>query len=118
MGRLLVHLATGPEHPTRAALAFRVARMALEQGHDVNLFLAGDALSLLREPTRNAVIGVGTGPLAEHYAEIIRLGGRIYASRLSAEARAVTADLAPEVEFVEPDRLIEFIFAAERTVAY
>jgi predicted peroxiredoxin len=118
MGRLLVHCATGAENPTRAALAFRVARMALEQGHEVDLFLAGDALGLLRPQTRAAVIGIGTGSLAEHYAAILLLGGRMYASRFSAEARGVTADLSPEAELVDPDRLIELLFAAERSVSY
>ncbi len=42
-GSILVHLTHGPEHPTRAALAFNVAHAALEQGHRVPVFLAGDA---------------------------------------------------------------------------
>src|SRR5690606_6004950 len=46
--RILVHLTHGPEHPTRAALAFNVARAGLQQGHDVTLFLAGDAVQLIR----------------------------------------------------------------------
>jgi len=118
MGRLLVHCTTGPEHPTRASLAFRVARMALEQGHEVDMFLAGDALTLLRVPTREAILGVGIGPLAEHYAEVVRLGGRMYASRFSAAARGITADLAAEVELVDPDLLVELLFAADRSITY
>jgi uncharacterized protein len=48
MGTLLVHLTHGPEAPTRAALAFLVAKAAVEEGHDVSLFLAGDSVQLLR----------------------------------------------------------------------
>ncbi|MGI8930478.1 MAG: DsrE family protein, partial [Candidatus Limnocylindria bacterium] len=47
MSRILIQLATGPENSTRAALAFLVARTAAADGHDVTLFLAGDAVSLL-----------------------------------------------------------------------
>jgi predicted peroxiredoxin len=43
MPRLLVHIATGPENATRAALGFLVASSALAAGHDVDVFLAGDA---------------------------------------------------------------------------
>lgn len=32
MARLLVHIATGPENPTRAALGFLVAKTALAAG--------------------------------------------------------------------------------------
>ena len=59
MAKLLVHLATGPENPTRAALALLVARTAAEEGHDVRLFVAGDAVHLALSPparlVRNAV---------------------------------------------------------------
>ena len=34
MSDFLVHIVTGPEHPTRAAMGFLVAKTALDQGHD------------------------------------------------------------------------------------
>ena len=49
MASILVHITHGPEHTTRAALGFRVAMAALEEGHSVTLFLTGDAVQLLRE---------------------------------------------------------------------
>ena len=45
MSRLLVHIATGPENPTRAALGLLVAKTALAAGHDVDLFFAGDGVA-------------------------------------------------------------------------
>jgi uncharacterized protein len=44
MASILIHLTHGPEHPTKAALAFLVAKAAIEEGHAVTLFLAGDAV--------------------------------------------------------------------------
>jgi len=44
MAKILVQLTIGPENPTRAALAFLVAKSAIEEGHSVSLFLAGDAV--------------------------------------------------------------------------
>jgi hypothetical protein len=35
MSRRLVHITTGPENPTRAALGLPVARTALEGGHEL-----------------------------------------------------------------------------------
>jgi hypothetical protein len=40
--RMLVHVTQGPENPTRAALAFLVAKTAIDEGDAVTLFLAGD----------------------------------------------------------------------------
>jgi uncharacterized protein len=120
MAHLLVHCTTGPEHPTRAALAFRVARMALEQGHSVEMFLAGDAVQLVRAATLDSVVGVGTGPLAEHHAAVVQGGARIYASTFSSAARGLNEQEASAagVELVDPSRLIELIMGADRTVTY
>lgn len=120
MSRLLVHLATGPEHPTRAALALLVARSAKAQGHDVDLFLAGDAVGLLRDATMDAVQGIGTGSLREHFDELAAAGARFYASGMSSKARGVDTDAigGKTVEFAPPDRLVELTFEADRVLCY
>ena len=42
MGLLLIHITHGPEAPTRAALGLLVAGAAIDEGHEVNVFMAGD----------------------------------------------------------------------------
>lgn len=66
MSKLLVHLATGPNDP-RAALAFLVAKTAAASGHEVSLFLAGDAVGLLRDATMDVAHGIGTVSVREQY---------------------------------------------------
>jgi predicted peroxiredoxin len=56
MSSFLIHTATGPENPTRAALGLLVARTALEEGHEVAVFLPGDAVDLLRPARLVALI--------------------------------------------------------------
>lgn len=120
MSRLLVQLTTGPEHPTRAALAFLVARTAAAGGHEVTVFLAGDAVSFLRDATMDAAQGIGTGSIREHYDVLSEAGARFYASGLSSKARAVDAAATggKAVEFAPPDRLVELIMEADRIVTY
>ena len=65
--RILVHITRGPEDPTRVALGFAVAKAALDDGHVVTIFLAGDAVQLLREPVIASLNGMGTGNLRELY---------------------------------------------------
>ena len=52
MAKILVHATHGPENPTRAALALLVAKAALEEGHTVSVFLAGDAAQLVSSEKR------------------------------------------------------------------
>jgi predicted peroxiredoxin len=120
MSRLLVHLSTGPEHPTRAALAFLVARTARANGHEVDLFLAGDAVALLRDPTMDLVQGIGTGSLREHYEALAAAGARFFASGMSSKARDVSGEAlgGKSVEFAPPDRLVELAFEADRVLSY
>jgi predicted peroxiredoxin len=120
MSRLLVHLSTGPEHPTRAALAFLVARSALSAGHSVDLFLAGDAVGLLRDSTMDLVQGIGTGSLREHYDALAAGGARFFASGMSSKARGVSPEAlgGKAVEFAPPDRLVELAFEADRVISY
>jgi predicted peroxiredoxin len=114
--KLLVHLATGPEHATRAALALLVARTAVSEGHDVRVFLAGDAVQLVRPETADAVHGVGTGAFGEHWSALLDAGVPVFISGLSSKARGVSA--VEGVEPAPPEKLVELAAWADSTLTY
>ena len=120
MSRLLVHIATGPENPTRAALGLLVARTALASGHDVDVFIAGDGVSILRPETLDAGSGIGTGGFREHIEALINGGAALYASGMSSKARGLGPDAlgGMPVSMAPPDRLVELAFAADRVLVY
>jgi predicted peroxiredoxin len=120
MAKLLVHLTTGPENPTKAALGFLVAKAAVEDGHEVSLFLAGDSVQLLRDSVLDSLVGLGTGSLRESYDAVVASGARIYASGMSSKARGVGE---PElegkpVELALPNRLVELALESDRVLTY
>lgn len=117
MAKVLVHLATGPENPTRAALAMLVARTAASEGHEVSVFLAGDAVQLLRPETAAATQGIGTGSFEEHWAALRESDASLYASGMSSKARGVDPATAG-AEPAQPRRLVELATAAETTLSY
>lgn len=120
MAKILVHVTHGPEQPTRAALAFLVAKAALEEGHQVSLFLAGDAAPLLQDTNLDSVVGIGTGKLREHYEAIVAKGGRFYVSGMSAKARGMgDADIAGKpAEFAMPNVLVRLSLEHDRMFTY
>lgn len=120
MARLLFQITTGPEHPTRVTLAFLVARAAVDKGHEVDVFLGGDAVSLLRDETMDAVQGVGTGSLREHYTALASGGARFHASAMSSRARALGEEQlgGKPVAFVKPDNVVELAVAADKVLSY
>ena len=120
MPKLLIHLTHGPEAPTRAALGFLVGRAALEDGHDVSFFLAGDAVQLLRDAVLDNLAGLGTGSLRESYDAVVAGGARFYLSGMSSKGRGVTeADLEGKpAELVMPKRLVGLVFEHDRVLTY
>lgn len=119
MGKLLVHVTHGPEAPTRAALAFLVAKAAVDEGHEVSMFLAGDSVQLVREAVLDALGGLGTGALREHFDALVAADVPIYASGMSSKARGVdAADIPASVVMAPPNRLVQLVFEADRVLTY
>jgi predicted peroxiredoxin len=116
MSKLLINLTHGPEAPTRAALGFLVGRAAVEEGHEVALFLAGDAVQLLRPAVLDTLVGLGTGSLRESYDAIVAGGGTFSVSGNSSKARGFEPNGAAEPAL--PARLVELAFQADRVLTY
>lgn len=120
MAKILVHITHGPESPTRATLGFLVAKSAIDEGHSVSLFLAGDSVQLLRDAVLDNLAGLGTGKLREHYDAIVAGGGRFYLSGMSSKGRGVTeADIQGKpAEFAMPNVLIKLSLEHDRMFTY
>jgi predicted peroxiredoxin len=120
MARILVHVTSGPENPTRAALGFLVGKAAVDAGHEVTLFLAGDGVQLLRDSVLDALTGLGTGSLRESYDAVVAAGARLYVSGMSSNARGLTADdlAGKPAEMAQPAKLVELIVECDRVVTY
>lgn len=80
-----------PAIPPRAALAFLIAKSAVDEGDTASLFLAGDAvpLPLLKDESPKAVTGLGTGKLDDHYSALAGKDVRFYLSGMSSRARGL-----------------------------
>jgi predicted peroxiredoxin len=71
--RVLVKSAWGSDDPTKAAFPFLHANALVEAGHEAQIFLLGEAVSLMRAPVANAVVPVGWPPLAEILTRTLEL---------------------------------------------
>lgn len=118
--KILIHITNGPENPTTAALGFLMAKTAVEEGHSVTLFLAGDAVQLIRNDVLDNLVGLGTGKLREHYDTIVSGGGKFYLSGMSSKARGVTeGDLKDKpVTMAMPKVLLQLSLESDRMFVY
>ena len=62
--KILIKSAWGSDDPTKAAFAFLHANAFAEAGHEVQIFLLGEAVSLMKDAVMNSVVPVGWPPLS------------------------------------------------------
>lgn len=71
MAKILYLGTSGSDDPTRAGLPFNFALGALDAGHQPEIFLAGEAVYLMKEPVSGAVMPVAMPPLKEMLDEVV-----------------------------------------------
>jgi predicted peroxiredoxin len=76
--KLLIKSAWGSDYPTKAAFPFLHANAFAETGHEVQIFLLGEAVSLMRATLAEAIVPVGWPPLSETFSRTIALGVPIH----------------------------------------
>ena len=65
MSKVLFKSAWGSDESTKASFAFLHANAFAEEGHEVQIFLLGEAVNLMRTSVSDAVHPVGWPPLKE-----------------------------------------------------
>jgi len=63
--KLLIKSAWGSDDPTKACFPFLHANAFAEAGHEVRIFLLGEAVSLMKDELIAALTPVGWPPLSE-----------------------------------------------------
>lgn len=118
--RFLIHVTCGEENPTRAALGLLVAKSAVDEGHDVDVFLAGDGAGLARTSAAAATNGIGTGNAGEWLAYLAEHNVPLYVSGMSAQARGMDAESLKADGFIPspPTKLVALAAEADRVLVY
>jgi predicted peroxiredoxin len=69
--KILIKSAWGSADPTQASFPIHHANAFAEAGHEVQIFLLGEAVSLMRTAVAKSVVPVGWPPLAEAVAKVL-----------------------------------------------
>jgi len=93
--KILMKSAWGSDDPTKAAFPFSHGLALAEAGHEVQIYLLGEAVVLMRKVVANAVTPVGWPPVGEVLDKLTAKDVQIFACGACSRARGVTeADLA------------------------
>lgn len=116
--RILMKSAWGSDDPTKAGFPFLHGLALAEAGHEVQIFLLGEAVGLMRKTVANAVTPVGWPPVGETLDKLAAKHIQIYACGACSRARGVTeADLNNYgAKFGNPAIFVSLIEWADRVI--
>lgn len=116
--KIMMKSAWGSDDPTKAAFPFLHGHALAEAGHEVQIFLLGEAVSVMRKSVASAVVPVGWPPLAETLDKVVAQHIQIYACGACCRARSVTeADLNQwGAKFGNPTIFVSLVEWADRII--
>jgi predicted peroxiredoxin len=116
--KIMMKSAWGSDDPTKAAFPFLHGHALAEAGHTVQIFLLGEAVSLMRLSLAKAVVPVGWPPLEETLQKVVAKKIQIFACGACSRARGVTdADLAQwSAKFGNPTIFVSLVEWADRII--
>jgi predicted peroxiredoxin len=116
--KIVMKSAWGSDDPTKAAFPFLHGLALAEAGHEVQIFLLGEAVGLMRKTLANSVTPVGWPPVGETLDKVAAKHIQIYACGTCSRARGVTeADLSNYgAKFGSPPIFVSLIEWADHVI--
>ena len=96
---------------------FLIAKTAIDEKHEVTMFLAGDGAQLLRPAVVENLSGLGTGSLKAHIDTLVTGGAKLYVSGMSAKSRGFEASELGNVRAM-PNVLVRLVAEADKVLCY
>lgn len=119
MSKIFMKSSWGSDDPTRAAMVLGHGNALASKGHEVRIFLLGEAVCLAREVVRENLKPVGWPSVADQWNEAIGNGVRIEFCGACSRARGITeqdmADAGGQPG--NPDTFVEDVEWSDKIVA-
>lgn len=115
---IMMKSAWGSDDPTKAAFPFLHGLALADAGHSVQIFLLGEAVSLMRSSVAAAVVPVGWPPLGEALRKVADKQVRIYACGACSRARGVAQTDLDQwgAKFGNPTIFVSLVEWADRVI--
>ncbi len=116
--KIMMKSAWGSDDPTRASFAFAHGLALADAGHEVQIFLTGEATYLMRKATADAVMPMGWPPLSEMREKVVAKHIPVFSCGVCSRARGVTeTDLITwGAKFGNPAIFVSLVEWADRII--
>ncbi|HKS82334.1 MAG TPA: DsrE family protein [Candidatus Acidoferrales bacterium] len=115
---IMMKSAWGSDDPTRASFAFNHGLALAGAGHEVQIFLLGEATVLLRRAVAEAVVPIGWPPLKETLGQVVARKIPVFACGACSRARGVTESDVTQwgFKFGNPTIFVGMVEWADRVI--
>lgn len=115
---IMMKSAWGSDDPTKAAFPFLHGHALAEAGHSVQIFLLGEAVSVMRLSVAKAVVPVGWPPLEQALREVVAKKIQIFACGVCSRARGITENDLTQwgAKFGNPAIFVSLVEWADRII--
>ena len=119
MANIFMKSSWGSDDPTRACMIFEHGAALAEAGHEVRIFLLGEANVLVQPVVRENIFPVGWPPLTEHWDKCLKLGIRIECCGACSYARGLTREeIEAQGAYIgSPKTFVESVEWADKIIA-
>jgi len=116
--KIMMKSAWGAYDPTKAAFPFLHGLALSEAGHSVQIFLLGEAVSLMRKSVASAVVPVGWPPIDQTMTKIAERHVQIYACGACSRARSLQQSDLDQwgAKFGNPTIFVSLVEWADRVI--
>ena len=116
---IMMKSAWGTDDETRATFVFNHGLALANAGHEVQVFLLGDATVLVRKAVVDSVVPIGWPPLKETFDKLVAAKIPVFACGACCRARGVTeADVSQwGFKFGNPTIFVGMVEWADRIIA-
>jgi predicted peroxiredoxin len=119
MAKILVNLTHGPEEFEQAAMALKVAKLLVDEGHTVTVLLAEEFCQLVHDGAANIPSDVCQKNLRESCNSLLREGAKIELSGPPIKpTRRKSKQFKPLPGFAVPEALLRLSAGQDRIFTY
>ncbi len=117
--KMLIAVTSGTDDPTRATLGMIAAKVAKEQGHDVTIWLQGEAAVIANAQVYEKIVGHNMPPMKGLVEYLVGAGVEIWVCEACAKGRNVGPDnFVATARYMGMGDYVKAVAAAERNLSF
>lgn len=119
MAKIFLKSSWGSDNPTNAEMVFGHGNALASAGHEVRIFLLGEAVTLAKSVIRENLFPMGWPSVADQWNESIKLGIQIECCGACSRARGITKEVIEEAGALigTPESFVEDVEWSEKIIA-